>query len=313
MGSTSVKQLALHSRLVFLLISLVVLSAQTGCSLFEASPKPSKKVLTYVFLGHTYQNADSIDRRLPAFFDKKAKAVNGIDQFWLGGDMCSETTHRESNLDYLDDLFDLGHPNTHWTLGNHDVRNGNLQWITERTKRPTSYVAHSNGMTLIVMDNHYFQPNGDYDTSKVKAQYQMIEKVCDTIQFSSHLVILSHFVTWRHVPNIETPEKYANSDWSWMFFKLNPNEIYAKSVYPLLQKAKSKGVEVICIAGDMGQKAITYEGISADSIHFIGSGIASNTIYNEQFPTHGMEDKVLVLTHDLDKKSIIWEFESIEN
>ncbi len=312
MGSKSVNQWAICRNFVFLFVGLIVLSTQISCSLFENTPK-SKKVLTYVFLGHTYQNADSIDRRLPPFLEKKAKEVNGIDQFWLGGDMCSETTRREENLDYLDELFDLGSHNTHWTLGNHDVRNGNLEWITERTGRRTSYVEHSKGITLIVMDNHYFQQNGDYDTAKVKAQYRMIEKVCDTIQFSSHLIILSHFITWRHVPNIETPEKYANSDWSWMFFKLNPNEIYVKSVYPLLQKVKSKGIEVICIAGDMGQKAITYEGISTDSIHFIGSGIASNTAYNEQFPTHGMEDKVLVLTHDLDEKSITWEFESIEN
>lgn len=313
MRQFAVRQWVVYSHLVCLMIGLLVLSTQTGCSLFESTSKSSKRVLTYIFLGHTYQNADSIDHRLPPFLAKKAKEVNNIDQFWLGGDMCSETTHREENLDYLDDLFDLGSPNTHWTLGNHDVRNGNIEWITERTQRPTSYVTHSNGITLIVMDNHYLQPNGDYDTTKVQAQYQMIKNVCDTIQASSHLIVLSHFITWRHVPNIETPEKYANSDWSWMFFHLEPNEIYAKSVYPLLQKAKSKNVEVICVAGDMGQKAISYEGVSADSIHFLGSGIVSNTVYNQQFSTYDMVDKVLVLTHDLDQKTITWDFESIEN
>ena len=296
----------------FSMFSLVVVLIFSGCRFFEeTTPTASKRVLTYVFLGHTYLNAEQIDHRVVEFIDKKKDEVNGIDQIWLGGDMCSETTHKETTLNYLDSLFDLGSPNTHWALGNHDVRNGNIHWITERTQRPTAYVAHTNGITLIVMDNNYLTSEGNYDTTKVQAQYQMIKSVCDTIQAASHLVILSHFATWRHIPNLESPEHHANADWSWLYFHLSPDQIYANSIYPLLKPVRERGIQILNIAGDYGQVETAYEAMSVDSIYYIGSGITANTDYTKQFPSHGKPDKVLVLTHDLDTKNISWAFEAI--
>ena len=36
-----------------------------------------------------------------------------------------------ATLIYLDNIFNLSSPQTHWSLGNHDIRNGNLDWIEE--------------------------------------------------------------------------------------------------------------------------------------------------------------------------------------
>ncbi|MEZ4827576.1 MAG: hypothetical protein R3C61_15030 [Bacteroidia bacterium] len=43
--------------------------------------------------------------------------------------MCSETTEEFSTLKYLNRHFRLSDP-APWAVGNHDVRNGNTEWIT---------------------------------------------------------------------------------------------------------------------------------------------------------------------------------------
>lgn len=80
-------------------------------------------------------------------------SMSCFHQVWLGGDVCAETTADASTLNYLDGLFDLKSPQTHWTLGNHDVRNGSLDWITAATGRPTYYAAYINDITLLVLNS----------------------------------------------------------------------------------------------------------------------------------------------------------------
>ena len=59
-----------------------------------------------------------------------------------------------SNFEYLDSLYNLSKASNHWTLGNHDSRNGNLEWYSEFTKRPTYYTHTTEGLTIIVMDGN---------------------------------------------------------------------------------------------------------------------------------------------------------------
>ena len=83
----------------------------------------------YIYLGHINEKHNAVDRRI------EQADLSKYDQIWLGGDLCSETTREESTLDYVDSLFNLSSKNTHWSVGNHDVRNGNTEWITARTGR----------------------------------------------------------------------------------------------------------------------------------------------------------------------------------
>ena len=122
-----------------------------------------------------------------------------FDQIWLGGDICSETTKKKGTVTYLDQLFDLSSNNTHWAIGNHDFRNGNLNYITDATKRPLYYAQYQDGITLLVL-NLFMEHRFYIDSCEYKQkQYEYVTEVLDTIQKSSHLVLLMHSVIWSDV------------------------------------------------------------------------------------------------------------------
>lgn len=256
----------------------------------------------YVFLGHIYLTNNVIDPRVATLDYSK------FDQIWLGGDICSETTQEQETLETLDDQFDLSSNNTHWTLGNHDVRNGNVQWITDKTQRPTYYTTHFDGVTLMVLNSMFFL--GGYDTVNVNKQFEMIQNVCDTIQQSSHLVLMSHHMVWNVV--VPGSRFKANLDRSDTYFNLNPTQYYHQCVYPLLDQVESRGVEVIHVCGDMGQQAAILEVQSAEGVQYLGSGITSNTNYHSQFPTHGIPDSILIFHHNIIERELTWEFVQLD-
>lgn len=296
-------------KLTLFLATILLITINTGCRK-DQLPSPNTNPPTpidttkfnYLFLGHTYEGENTIDPRLMPFIDTSV-----YDQFWLGGDMCSETTKDQATLDYLDNLFDLGSPNTHWTLGNHDIRNGNINWITDKTQRPTFYTTSFNGICLLVL-NTSFMHSGT-DTASINAQYDLIKNVCDTIQDASHLILLTHGLPWGGVGGaVDSCTYAANANFSFLKFRFNPTQWFHDGIYPLLQQVKNKDIEVINIGGDMGQNETEFEAVSADGIHFIGSGITAETGWNQQFPTAGEVDKILILEHEPATKTITWKF-----
>lgn len=294
---------------ILLLLALLGLSA---CSkdvtiVIEMPPLPNySSVHRYLFLGHIYEDQATVDPRI------EFANLGAYQQIWLGGDICAETTQEETTLDYLDDLFDLDNPNTHWTLGNHDVRNGNENWITSRTKRKTFYTAHSNGITLLVLNSTLREPE---ECERLAEQYDLIQSVCDTIQASSHLVVLTHHVVWGGVDPAIQVNDFANANGSWIDFLCGSpsNRRFEHSILPELIKVQERGTSVICIAGDLGQVASGYEFTNEDGILFLGSGITSETNWHQQFPTAGQRDKVLELLHNIESRQLTWRFINIED
>ena len=266
-------------------------------------PDPCSTSCQYLYLGHIYEYPNTVDPRV------EQAGLNKYAQIWLGGDVCSETTREESTLDYLDNLFDLGSKNTHWSVGNHDVRNGNTEWITARTGRDLYYTEHKDGLTFLVLNTTLF--NSD-DCLKIETQTALIRSVCDTIGISSHLIILMHNVVWGKLEGVDDDTGFANANYSWLPFDCPPPATFDLVVYPELVKVQQRGVQVICIAGDLGNAATTYEFTSQENVTFIGSGITAQTVYNEQWPTHGQRDSVLILTHDLSGRQLSWEFVDID-
>ena len=263
-----------------------------------------KDHFNYIFLGHIYETESTFDRRLLNIdFDY-------FDQIWLGGDICSETTKEIETLDFLDYFFDLSSPNTHWALGNHDIRNGNVHWITEKTQRPTFYATSFNGITLAVLNTN-FHHGGVYDTIQLNRQFDMIQSVCDTIQKSSHLIILSHAVMWKSIDGVEDVNEAANAEFDYVLVHIEPEKRFPDGIYPMLQQVAERGVKVINIAGDFGQKQTAFEAVTDDGIYFIGSGITSETEYNQQFPSQRKPDKILILEHNQKMKEILWDFVKI--
>ncbi len=243
--------------LVYLFFSFPVLQAQTGNA-------------SYIFMGHTYQygsGGTKVDYRVEQL------DLSGYDGIWLGGDVCSEAMLDYSTVQYIDSLFDLGNPETHWTLGNHDARNGNWEWYREFVGKDTYYAYTSHGITRIVMNTNLIPT----DCESLNKQDKLIENVCDTIQQSDYLILLMHHGLWRNIPPLPNPSTYAHSDlefWNSNCYDVNSN--FVNRIYPQLLEVKERGVQVICILGDMGSGTKKFEMLSDDGIQFLGCGLYKN-------------------------------------
>ena len=258
-----------------------------------------KDTLTYGFFGHPYYWANStrIDPRVENL------DTSQFDGIWLGGDVISEASLLYSNFEYLDSMFNLKKPSNHWTLGNHDTRNRNLEWYSEFTKRSTYYTHSTLGLTTIVMNGNITP----LDCENLDKQFKMIQNVCDTIS-SGYLIFLIHHGITVNVPGVAQPSTYGHSAFTnWMSNCYDDSASYVKSIYPMLIDVEKRGVEVMHIMGDVGANAKSYYGISDDGIEYFGSGI--NNSYNDvkNIPIVN-PDLILVLEHIPSKNKMNWKF-----
>jgi len=274
---------------LFLLLSKVIeVSAQ-------------EDTLKYIFLGHTYQwyvPGYKADLRL---HDINLEQYDGV---WLGGDVCSESLLEYRILEYIDSLFNLKHPNSHWAMGNHDARNGNWIWLEELTGEKTYNTSHYKGISYIVL-NTTLTP---YDCEQLDEQYQMILNVCDTIQKSSHLIMLMHHGIWQNIPGLP-PSPYSYAQSNLIYFKFNcfsDESSFSKVIYPNLVKVKNRGIDVICILGDMGSRKIDF--ISDDGIHFLGTGLHKSYYKDMEERKNAAPDYVLIFKHIPAKEGLSWEY-----
>jgi len=79
---------------------------------------------------------------------------------------------------------------------------------------------------------------------------------------------------------------------------INSNNFY-DDIYPLLINVKQRGIEVVCIAGDIGKKVSEFEYITGDGIYFLASGINGENGNN----------KVLVFEYDDSSRKLEWNYE----
>ncbi len=273
----------------------------------STNTQSSKTNYKYLFIGHSYYGDGTMDPRITPMLDRDV-----YDQFWLGGDMCGETTKSYSTIEYLDSLFDLGSPYTHWSVGNHDTRNGNIHWITNKTQRPTFYTTTFNGICLLVLNTNFRTPQNTYDEVQSNAQYEMIKQVCDTIRDVSHLIVMSHGALWSRTDGMSSLTNLANADHSYYWLNFNPNLTYDTGVYPLLVNVVNRGIKVIHVSGDFGQYSTGYDEVSDDGIQYLGSGVTSEIPWSEQFPTVNLLDMVLVFNHNVETQTITWDFEVVQ-
>lgn len=280
------KKLTQNSILIILFITIPLFSSAQN------------DTLKYIFIGHCYQpetDGSKVDYRL------ETMDFSDYDGIWLGGDCCSEATLEYSTLEYMNDIFNLSKPLNFWALGNHDTRNGNIEWIKEFTKRETFFANNSNGITEIVLNTNLL-PNNCW---LIDQQYQMIKNVCDTIENSSHLIMLMHHGIWNNVPGLPAnPAIYAHS--SLPFWNSNCNDVnsnFVNSVYPMLVNVQNKGIQVICIMGDIGATAKKLNYISDDGINFLGCGLYHNS----------PDDYVLIFEHIPAENKLLWNYELLNN
>lgn len=273
-------------------IYLTILACLIGCRSDDLQRE-------YIFLAHTYQSKTRIDDRLVEM------DLSIYDQIWLGGDICVQSTAETTTIDHIDEVFGISRPSTQWALGNHDSAQGNLDRITNRTGRPTSYATHFDGITLLVLNSNLSLPHS-LDSIRLNEQFDLIKSVCDTITYSSHLVVISHHSHWGEIAGCSEVKELANTDGTLFPYRFEPRLTYSEAVYPLLVEVKNQGVEVIHLAGDFGQITGGFERLTPEGIHFIGSGTTAQIKHNEQFPSASEPDSILIFHHDLIERSLTW-------
>ena len=214
----------------------------------------------------------------------------------LGGDLADSTTKDVQAMEYLDSIFDFSNENTLWSVGNHDFA-GDTALIQEFTGREHYFARTKNGVCFLVLDTQMDSSN------IVKEQLDFVDSLLDTIQKSTHLIVLHHKLIWLYnnpTFNADSINKVSNAHLGNCNYCLNPNN-FNKHIYPKLKKLQKKGIQVICIGGDVGKKVKEFEHITADGVVFLGSGIEENDAKN----------KVLIFNHDLNSKKLTWEFKLV--
>lgn len=244
----------------------------------------------YIFLSHCRTN-DSL-KIIPEVekFD-----FSPYDLVLLGGDLAQLSSKDTNQLNYLDSIFNLSSPNTLWTLGNHDYTQPDL--ISQYTNRPLFYSYYKNGISFLVLDTQ------DSVSQIVGKQKQLLSTLCDTISQSSHLILMTHQLIWLYGhPQLEAKaSQLSNGKIGDCNYCINPNPFYT-DLYPELLKVKNKGIEVICLAGDMGFKQDTFDFTTKDDIHFLATGM------DFRKPSQ----QALFFQHDTISQTLSWEFKLLK-
>ncbi len=264
----------------------------------------SQDTLKYLFLGHTYRGPYLVDTRVE-FLDKTK-----YEYIWLGGDICSDTFLDYQSFGYLDTLLRISNPHHYWSLGNHDARNGNVDWFTEFTGKKTYYADFFPNISAFVFDTNITPA----DCENLDAQYNEFSNLCDTIQNSSHLLLFFHWGVWVDVPGIPQPSSYCHSNlryWNGNCDSVNTN--FAQVIYPQLVEVQNRGVDVICIMGDMGASYKTVNFMSTDGVKFLGCGLNNHLIYDPNERYKNQNDRVLVFSHVLEENRLSYQFLDLDS
>lgn len=295
------------SRIVFVLLFFQS-CLYLGCS--NDSP-----TYHYFFTGHCYQwNAENWGR---TDYRLEKIRLDTFDQLWLGGDLVENMFHHPDNIEFVDTFFKVGAPTTHWAIGNHDVldQKADFSKIENRTHRKTYNTTHTNGITLLVMNTtefgypeYHHQP---HECEMLNGQWNLIKTVTDTIQSSSHLVILHHhaLITNALTENQMNIQKYFNLYQPSFNIGCEKRGTFSELIYPRLVKVQNRGVQVILIGGDTGQQVKDFEYTTNEKIIFLGSGL-NNSVGTKGVPNYfnPAPDKVLIFKHQPKFRKLEWEF-----
>lgn len=298
--------------LFILLLSLTGLLACKGD--MELLELPIEQKSAYIFLGHTYKKSNRIDPRLETI---DYRAYKGI---WLGGDLCSETTRERATLDYLDAIFDLDSEDTHWAVGNHDVRNGNLDWITSATGRELFHANTKDGITIATFDTNVgHTPGRDATCEYREKQANFLLNLVDTLQASSHLILLTHWVVWGEVePNIPCDILANNCISGFQFLCGDGASRFPPFLYDKLVALEERGIEVMVVSGDGGVYTKQFHHATKEGVDFFISGLFS-TLDRDNPPTYAVgppvnlnPDSVLIFNHSIEEQRLDWQFVNLD-
>ncbi|HHJ49652.1 MAG TPA: hypothetical protein ENJ88_01955 [Phaeodactylibacter sp.] len=253
---------------------------------------PEKTEKQYLFVAHT-RTLDTLRQNLDARLEKMD--FSPYDLLLLGGDLTEETSKKRSTMEYVDGIFNLSSPNTHWALGNHD--NADTALVQEFTKKPITYTFTRDGITWVVL---YTQEKADWICTITGEQLAMLQAVTDTISQSSHLIVMSHKPVWlRDHPDLKAYT--GDNRWNWACNFMVSKTNWPEDVLPRLRAVQERGVQVICLAGDFGNNQQTFEEKTPDGIQYLGCGIP---VFDEKRSL----GRMLLFHHKPKERVLSWEF-----
>jgi len=258
--------------------------------------------LKFLFLGHTYDwsnpAGNTVDKRIELIPQSR------YDGYWLGGDVCANTTLDPKTMMYLDDLFQLKNHYTHFVLGNHDVRDNNLDFYFKATGRPDYYTETHHNIVLSILNTNL----NSSDCENLNAQFRMIESVIDTIQYASHYLLLMHHQIFSDIPGLHN----FKSNGVCQYYAMNCDShqsYFSKTIYPRLIELENRGIDVLVVIGDTGWDKGS-ESESTDGITFLASGI-NNSYYKSKAPKELINiasDVVLEFVLIPEDRKLLWKF-----
>lgn len=295
--------------LVFIIVGSLFSFTANNTVISSATNKADGDTLRYIFLGHTYRWG-SVPPNYKVDLRVEGLNYSNFDRIWLGGDILSEAMLNDHSLVYLDSIFNLAAPSTQYALGNHDIRNGNIQYYRTHTGRKSYNVFSDKGVVSICM-NSQLNPSNCEDLNN---QFDLIKNVCDTITTASHLFITMHSCLFYGVPNIPNPASFGHTNFdNWNSNCDSSNTSFAEVIYPLLKDVNSKGIVVYVIMGDTGAVTKAYHQVAEDSIHFFANGI-NNSKYTDSAELAAQpRDRVLIFDHIPENQQITWGFHELDS
>ena len=251
----------------------------------------SDSLLKFIFIPHPR----SEDRENLSVNPDIAKIdFSMYDVLLLGGDLTFDTDNSSATLAHCDSVFDLGNPNTLWSLGNHDVQSGHRQLIKDFTGRDSYYSYTRDGITFLVLDTE-LDANGSSSTFITGDQLQMVQNVCDSIKDSRYLILLHHRLMWM-INNDDFKDRLTDS--IALSSRLLDTTNFYSDIYPLLQNVKNKGIQVLVFGGDRSDFNVEYN--PEDSITFYAAALSVDVPDSLK--------NVIVLNYNLSNKLINIEF-----
>lgn len=275
----------------YIITAFILFVGLSSCKKDIVSPPEEPFSYTYLHISHTRGPSDYL-------------MVDGVetidyskyDVLMLGGDLLVSTTALSGGMDKVDAIFDVGNPNTLWSIGNHDDINPSM--IPLYTNRPFHYSYYKNGITYLVLDT-------ENDFSNISnAQLDLFNAVVDTIQESSHLIVMTHKLIWMSGNNNIEPlaNSTANGGLGLETWEINPNNFYNDLYWNLLE-VQERGVQVICIGGDIGFHVSEFQYRFNSGIQLLASGVSYTETIN----------KALVFKHFPSIRKLTWEYVELKD
>lgn len=196
--------------------------------------------------------------------------LESYDVLMLGGDMAYLSSFNDEILMSLDSCFDLSNMRTLWALGNHDYTNVKL--LKEYTKKERYYSYVQDNTMFIVLDTQL-------DSSRISGeQLNFFKALTDTEFGYDNLIVLTHKLIWMRNHSILEKQimEVSNGHYGECSYCIQSNNFYS-DIYPRLLNLKRQGVNVYCVAGDVGHHVSSFEYLTKEGVRFLATGMKLNS------------------------------------